>query len=394
MLTGLHPYTYGMHSRNSVIPPDVTIVSELLKTRGYRTAGFVDSWPKGFVGGERGFSRGFDTYSYVPLIKNIKLMSKRLYHDMAATVEVAEKWITKRNPDRPFFLFMHTKSVHSASTKNTDKRDAFRFPYDKPEPYRSLFLTPQQLTMRWDPPYTEYLEHYCKELSTGRSDYKKFPRDRIDALIGQYDSGIVYTDEYIGNLLKFIEDIGLLDNSVIIITSDHGEAFLEHRLFAHKELYSQLLHVPVIMKLPWMKKGEIIDTPVSLVDIVPTLLNYIGLSSPEKLDGSPFPDSRSDKQPGRPFYGDYLYNKDAPYQGFSLQKDDKKIIYHKYDNTDWHLESYNMSTDPKEQEPLSSEHIQLKKELFRWINKKPRTKSKEIELDKETIEHLKSLGYV
>ena len=131
--------------------PMLSVANDFPDTRyliasGYQTAAFVDSGPRGLVGAERGFDRGFERYVHTQ-----DGSEERFRYDMRHTVDAGVAWLAERDPQRPFFLFLHTKSVHSSADGQTRESDA---PYDKPEPYRTRFLPPggQRFSWRPDPP--------------------------------------------------------------------------------------------------------------------------------------------------------------------------------------------------------------------------------------------------
>jgi arylsulfatase A-like enzyme len=388
MLTGIHPFLLGINGENAAIPADSPLLAGLLKKHGYQTVAFVDSLPKGFVGADRGFARGFDSFNHAPHRPNLNYI-----YDMAVTVEVAEKWLKDRDKSSPFFLFLHTKSVHVVlGVKNGDKRHC---PYDKPEPYRSRFLTDEQAKMYWIPPYASYLLN-CNDL-IAKGEMDQLPLQRVEALKGQYDGGISYTDDHFGRLIKVIDNMGLSDNTVVIVTADHGEAFAEHKFFLHKEVYSQLLHVPLVIRLPAKRLGKVIQTQVALEDIAPTILKLASINIPQVLTGTTLPMDPITEQSARRFFGYYQYSAKELYDAFSLQEGDWKVVHHKYFNGKWLTELYNIVDDPDELKPVEGPdklRATMSNSLLNWIAEHQDIKSPQIQLDSETIEHLKSLGYV
>ncbi|UCE87185.1 MAG: sulfatase-like hydrolase/transferase, partial [Deltaproteobacteria bacterium] len=178
MLTGIHPHALGIENRRSAIPAETRLLAELLSEAGYRSAAFVDSMPRGFVGGSRGFARGFDEYTHMPE------RAKRGYrYDMAATADAAARWLAGRADDRPFFLFLHTKSVHTLPSRAGGK-NPMHFPYDKPEPYRSRFLSDAAAGLSWSEPKlgsgVDYLRALNERLASGEISPADIPRERVD----------------------------------------------------------------------------------------------------------------------------------------------------------------------------------------------------------------------
>ncbi len=108
-------------------------------------------------------------------------------------------------------------------------------------------------------------------------------------LVDLYDAGIRDTDTQIGILLDDLRARGLLENTIVVVVSDHGEEFLEHGQYLHEQLYEELLHVPLIISFPGDKgaryRGRREKSLVRLVDVAPTLLDFLGLPIPEGFDG-------------------------------------------------------------------------------------------------------------
>lgn len=108
----------------------------------------------------------------------------------------------------------------------------------------------------------------------------------LSNLIALYDSEIGYVDFYVG---KLIQKFGLDKNTLIIITSDHGEEFLEHGQIEHgNTLYQETIHIPLIVKLPYSTKKEVVEKQVTLVDIMPTILQILNITPPVQTSGKSF----------------------------------------------------------------------------------------------------------
>jgi arylsulfatase A-like enzyme len=111
-----------------------------------------------------------------------------------------------------------------------------------------------------------------------------------DFVVSLYDGEIRYLDDCLSLLFERLKALKVYDNTLIIITSDHGEAFGEHNLMAHsKTLYEELLRVPLVMKYPSgsLQQRGVIERRVSLVDVMPTIVSFLGYSIPPIIDGEP-----------------------------------------------------------------------------------------------------------
>lgn len=384
MLTGIHPYTLGIDSQVAALPPETPALAALLRDAGFQTAAFVDSMPKGFIGGERGFNIGFDSYEHAPFAEGLDPK-----YDFAATADAAAAWMRQRDATRPFFLFMHTKSVHSIPDGSTG--DPRGFPYTKPLEYMERYLSGELLDFSWKPAHSSYLATTNERLATGVLKKDRYPRERIESLIGQYDAGIAYTDEHFGRLIDFLRGEGIFDNTLFILTADHGEAFLEHRFLYHNEVYDQLLHVPLIVRPPG-GGGAIAANHAALEDIAPTVLHYLGLDVPAEMTGRPL--GSLSEEPRR-LFGFYQFGSATYPDEFALREGPWKLVVHGYAEEGWGAELYNTNDDPAEQSPIDDlkRIAAMHATLASWTDARPRGKGVTIELDPETTEELKALGY-
>jgi arylsulfatase A-like enzyme len=413
MLTGVHPYSQGFRHRNSSIPAAVPTAAELLATAGYRTAAFVDSNPKGYVGAERGFGRGFASYRHAPHGGGY---SK---YDMAATVDAALHWLGSGAAgagDRsPFFLFLHTKSVHSAPL-GEPCGDPRCFPYEKPAPYQLRFVDEAGAAMSWRSEELgdaqKHLWGLNKRFLDGRLDPGGYPRDRVEALAGYYDAGILYVDEHLGRLLDGLERLGLASGTAVVVTSDHGEAFLEHEMLLHQEVYEPLLHVPLLLRRPGQQAGETVPWPVALEDVAPTLLRLAGLEPPPVMTGRPLPAlgppadaaaadaTAADRgpEPERSLFGYYLFPPNFSYQAYSLRAGRWKLVAHNLGRGgDFHYELYDLAEDPRERRPVTGEPAQLdrlERQLRAQLRRPPFAQAGGVDESDPALDAVRALGYI
>ncbi len=216
-----------------------------LARAGYRTAAFVDGGAMNRVFGNAG---GF-----------------ALYDDkgghLSAIRPKAEKWLTAHDRE-PFFLFLHTYDIHS--------------PYDPPYPYSEFFTDAHYSVEKFK--YTDLGQSNAKSSSERRSRPKQYNR--------LYDGGIRYCDHELDLFFQFVARRHLLDNTIVIIFSDHGESLGEHRFVGHGRLFEEQLRVPFFMIVPGHAR-QIISNPVETVDIMPTILQLLGLKAETKMQGIP-----------------------------------------------------------------------------------------------------------
>jgi arylsulfatase A-like enzyme len=214
---------------------------------------------------------------------------------------LATQWLKKHSREN-FFLFLHYFDCHGD--------------YIAPAPFNEKF----------DPGY--------KGKENGQT-IASWPADKIAHisvmdlahLVALYDGGIAFTDEHVGKVLQLLQDLRLSEKTLVIVLSDHGEAFLEHGRFAHgNSLYEEALHVPLIMRLPGViPAGKRVAGNVSHVDLMPTALGLLHLAGPSQIQGIDLsPVILSDQPiPDRLIYSELAYN------GFYLRAvrwDNRKLL--------------------------------------------------------------------
>jgi arylsulfatase A-like enzyme len=290
LLTGLHPVVHGVRSVGARLPEAQQTLAERLATRGYRSFAFVSSAPDGFVGAERGLDQGFEAFHHAPhdRLRGLGTSWLRVAGSLAgrdpaggdALVAHVTDFLS-RPPREPFFLFVHLYDAHSD----------FRT-----EPYEA----PEALVRELSPPFagrfppcdaagrcaTRRLEAWNRAVEAGQPAPELFAAAEIAGLLARYDAGLRHLDELVGHVLAALRRQGLFDDALIVVTADHGEEFLEHGRFLHAQLAPELLHVPLLIKLPGGQgAGRRIAAPVATTDVLPTLTAALGLPSEATLDG-------------------------------------------------------------------------------------------------------------
>ena len=278
--TGQWPFQLNSQWKFTLDTPDPTL-AEYLASRGYQTAGFAANTT--CCNYETGLARGFAHFEDFPLtlrsllgrtvpgnwiLRNI--LYRVHYHQMKwidlqsrgarGTDEAFLGWLRRRRPDRPFFAFLNYFDAHE--------------PYVPPPGYEGRFgIRPRA------PGDYYFLFDYMQ------MDKKRLMKRDVEMARDCYDDCIAFLDEQLGRLLDRATGQGLLDNTVVIITSDHGEAFGDHGFFGHSHsLYLDEIGVPLVILSPGAPAGRVVDSPVSLRDLPATVVDLLGLSA-----GSPFP---------------------------------------------------------------------------------------------------------
>jgi arylsulfatase A-like enzyme len=242
----------------------VPTLAEVLHTHGYDTTAFVTNY---LASGSFGLARGFVTFHFYrergDRRASVYLRSDALYAHI-------ERWLQDQPPE-PFFLYVHATDPH--------------FPYVPLRQYARPFR-PQAIDRAGG-----RITEAARPFHNGRERWGTRPvplaPSDVSVLRALYDGEIRMADEYFGRLLDALSDRGLLDNTLVVLTSDHGEEFLEHRGVAHGQtLYAELVRVPLVVRLPGSaRSGRHVDALAQHVDIFPTVLDVIGLPVPQGLDG-------------------------------------------------------------------------------------------------------------
>lgn len=253
MFTGLNPLGHRAVQNASPLGLEAHTLAERLKERGYKTGAVVSSF---ILDHKFGLDQGFDDYDdrFDPARSTMKLKGFRGHpleegrgFDQPAD-ETTRKAIALLNEnwgDAPYFLFVHYFDPHG--------------PYIAP---------PMEL-----------------DWMTGDAKEKNFLERKMDA----YDAEIAYTDDHIGKLIAEYERLGIADETLIIVTSDHGEGFMDHNVMGHGvQVYEEQIRVPlVIAGTARVAEGLRIEEPVSLADLTPTLLGILGIAQdPEEFHGA------------------------------------------------------------------------------------------------------------
>ncbi|MCK4271240.1 sulfatase-like hydrolase/transferase, partial [bacterium] len=236
-------------------------------------------------------------------------------------------------------------------------------------------------------------------------------------LINLYDAEIAYVDAEIGKLMAKLKKMGLYDNTLIVLNSDHGEAFGEHQKYYHgMTVYDEMVRVPIIIKPPHSRnKKKKIHGQVRNIDIMPTVLDYCGLEAPEDCDGQSLRSFiEGDAPPNLPGISETHRGTTMKFHLLALRHQGHKLIY---DLANDRVELYDLRTDPRERNSLLPESAtidqtpekaldaawekeqQMRQALLDLLNIKQLadltvTEKDLKEIDEQTKEQLKALGYV
>jgi len=261
LMTGRQPSHLGATGEHlaDTLPIEVETLAEYLHEAGYYTAGFVSN---GFVRGGLGFSRGFDHFD--------DSLHQRPTSNKATATEVTSlvtgwlqtTWAPTVSGSQPLFLFVYYVDPHSW--------------YTPPPPYDTVY----------DSTYTGTLTADVYGDGQDVVSGKIVPTERdIQHLIALYDGAITYWDVYFDVLMARLQAMGLLSNTLVVVTADHGQMFGEHSKWIHaNSLYEEVIRVPLLMRYTGViSAGLSVSMPVQSMDLMPTILDYAGIPIPPGL---------------------------------------------------------------------------------------------------------------
>lgn len=249
LLTGQPAPVHGAASVEGVVARALPLVAERFRGAGFRTAGMV--FDCAWLDPRFGFDRGFETY-----------VAKHWTPDQA--VRQAGGWMVDHR-DEPFFFFLHTFDPHS---------DFHRLPYEAPG------VRAAEVARRFGLEDYGCREQACASLvleRLGKGELVPLARE-AEILRHLYGEGARNVDTALGRLFEGLESAGMLDNLLVVLTSDHGEALLDHGATLHGHPWREVTEVPLVVHWPGdLRAGERVVTPTSALDVVPTLLAAAGL---------------------------------------------------------------------------------------------------------------------
>ncbi|MBI5500978.1 MAG: sulfatase [Deltaproteobacteria bacterium] len=254
MLTGLYPNTHKAQTDDVMLSAAVRMVSEELQAKGLKTASFIAN---GYVSDKFGFKRGWDQYTNY-IREGKPTTADRVFGDAAA-------WIETHKAER-FYAYVHTIDPH--------------VPYSPPREFLELYdAKPYEGPIEARQTHVQVEDIKKKKMAVTDRD-----KERIEAL---YDGEISFHDGHLGSFLKKLDELGLLEETLVIVTSDHGEEFWDHGSVGHgHSIFQELVHVPFF--LMWknvIPGGARIGENHDHTCIVPTMFEALGLPPPGYLEG-------------------------------------------------------------------------------------------------------------
>lgn len=441
IITGLYPFSHGvLHIAKDTLPTHVKTLAEILKIHGYTTSWF-GPLDDPHLDPEVGFGRGFDSLDHFDTGYEVRTSAAKILRE-----------IEKKQHSR-FFINFHTYHVHSPYIAAKEYRYHFTQKQDLGviESYSEIDAATaaaiQEAARKRHGQYFNTLDGdiaeelaqadlFTKDLQTTTKSLRKFfgsknslykyehiasdvYRNSIDAdkdtvrkyVRALYDATILEFDqEMIGPLVAKLKELDIYDNTMIIICSDHGEEFGEHGEIGHgHSLYTETTHVPLIIKTAGKQDPQRIIAKSQTVDILPTILDMLGIGIPINVQGNsfaPFLRGKTETGPRNYLYGQMVYHE-------SIADDTWKLhVFKGYHDLPWltrtmnlsifgKSELYRISSDPKERIDLhdtnQSISNRLSKTLEQWQKGLTLYQRNQHEfkpnIDTKTVEKIKKTGY-
>jgi arylsulfatase A-like enzyme len=402
IFTGLYPSWHGAYcqppgaSYGRRIEPVPTIAG-VLAQNGYHTLGVAANL---YLRADFGLQKGFAAFHIprpVPVLAGdeawymLRNGMRRVINLVADTAQFDRLYSRADAVNQEFFSLLTQPSLAQAPFFAFFNYMDAHFPYIPPSPFDRLF--PGK-----DSSATQFSMEAVQEAVTNKG--APLPPAYTSHAISQYDGGIAYIDSQVGQLVDWLKRQNLYDNTMIVVTADHGEAFGEKRLFLHgNSLYANLLHVPLLVKYPRSAHAGVIDTPVSLIDVFPTVTAIAGVPAPQNLQGRDL-ESPAASEPRELFSESFpcpvIHEPQCP--GGCLMRTviswPNKFIW----SSKGSPESYDLGQDPNENRnlfgSLNKTAQALSDELRAWIKTTPKHETQHVNLSPEEIRRFKALGYI
>jgi arylsulfatase A-like enzyme len=414
LFTGLYPTSHGLTVSKKALPDGSPTLARKLRELGYRTACFSNN---PYISQATGLTQGFETvddlwqsvYPYRERSKGATRLRQlergggagqalvgvtrallrprsvvrtwkrlRSTQDSGAklTNERIREWLAARDQAVPFFIFVNYMENHEPAGAAVVRG---------PHPYNQRFLSgrPSPRTLG--------------RLSQSKADILAAPGKRrardLEAIRALYDGALSYLDEQVGDLLRSVESSGVMDDTVVVITSDHGDGLGEHGHLGHRmHLYEELIHVPLIVRYPTrFQPGTRVSHQIQLGDLFPTLLELAGDSSATR---NGFRSLLS--EPSEFTVAENTAPKSLDNVLMRMIRTDRYKYISKSDHRD---ELYDLTEDPDELTNLTGSRPDVSRALSEQLGNwerglgDSRIEADEVEYDEETMQRLRGLGY-
>ncbi|RMF69187.1 MAG: DUF4976 domain-containing protein [Calditrichaeota bacterium] len=390
IMTSMYPYYHGAFPNGKNLNPELLTLVKILREYGYKSAAFVTN---SLVGEQYNFNLGYDTFvdqahfeyanttlgMWVRQLNLIRILDHLRHDDLITELTLA--WLD-RNTDAPFFLWTQWLDPHA--------------------PYRPA----KRFLRRFEKSYHGIADGSLRQIRQINQKKLKLDEKDIRHYEALYDGEVAASDYQIQRVLDRLETLGVLDNSLVIITGDHGENLYEHGMeYGHYGVYDSSLRIPLLFFMPKkLPQGLRIQKVVQSIDIAPTILDLLNIPIPKQFQGrSLLPLVRGEAPDWPSVAHSVMFRNDRNF--LALRDGDWKLLL-TVTKKGKKYELYHIPSDPKELHNLidSKPDVakRMKAEMEKWINHdfarpqlvyQPGHFFKE-DFDQKTIERLRSLGYI
>ena len=370
LMTSLHPESHGVVSGavsagevrgQQILSGGITRLPELLQQAGYKTFGITAN---GHLTAELGYAQGFDRYENF----GFGVKADELNGTLA-------RWKDEIVASAPYFLWLHYFDPHA--------------PYVPRAPWLAEYAPkgikkPRRLIVNHAASYLQ--------MAVGRNPLE------LEYVVALYDSEIAFTDRAIEQAVTML-DPG--SESLILVTSDHGEEFRDHGGFGHSSnLFEESVKIPLIVRLPRAAHaGRVVDEPTSLVDVGPGLLDYLGVEVPQRFQGSSFMPLVEGRRPDSPRAVLSSLSRDGWPETRAIVQDGWKYIRASFGSRHSRELLFHLDSDPAERENLAADSRLERTELSGLLDERLARYASDLEPEihvatDETLDELRSLGYL
>lgn len=427
LFSGVHPSVHGAHAAHKQFDHEGTLAGILSSGAGYHTAAFSNNT---WISGEFGFDRGFDEF-----VKTWQLFQDAVDFGDIAQVEATMKGklfgVLRKFSGNPvknvanltYGQFFRKRTDDGAKRTNDLIRDRLDAWCDRDDPL-FLFVNYLEPHLEYHPPKEIAERHlpdgvsYSEAMDVNQDAWafitgEQAMSDRdFDALKALYRAEIEYLDGRLGELRQSFRQADLLEDTVFIITGDHGENIGDHGLMDHQYSLNQtLLHVPLIISGKGFETGNRVRKPVQLLDLFPTILEIADVDPSDAAGGGASLCTPDELPDNRPLFSEYV----APQPAIEtlVERYDCRKDVEVYDRRLWAVQDknlklveasdgsrwlYDLELDPDETTDLAGDRpdaLERMSELLTdWRSSLPEITAREVGMDEQTKQHLEELGYL
>lgn len=393
IMTSKFPRSHGVYNNKTPLGDESVTIAEILRQKGFSTAAFVSALP---VHAQLNLNQGFDYYdqNYLPP------PGAPFERTAGATTDAALNWLNE-NFKKPSFVWIHYFDPHwtyNPPQEILEKKINFREEIEK----SGILIDESEVEKYKDDGYM------VMKMSYGVFALPLDEFFRIHKIL--YAAETETVDNNIARVLEWYREKGLFKNTLFIFVGDHGETLDDENHeapFTHMTVYQEVAHVPLIVMGPGVfDDGKVVDTPVSTLDIMPTILSYLGIKADAGIspDGFPLQEVMKGKHDGRPIFLETAHKRGEGVllDGMKYLHFNNAAAYFTYSKEPVEEQLFDLTVDPDELNNIigsgNPAEEKLRNILKEWKASGPTASEKDIEKksikDKKYLDKLKDLGYM